>query len=344
MSTHSKLTISIGWFELICLLAIVTAGSTFLYRRFLQPGEVAAGVVENVASQTEEVLTKTVDKRIDRVEDSVDRVFSIADEILGTQGTKDSDPPQHPVDKLDHLIRRGSSVFGELTDRAMGLTPAEEHRAGDEVHQMLAEEQPLLSPSEETQRIERLAQPFLTKLKRPDVKYQFFVVDDPSVNAFAHVGGYVYIHRGLLESAGEDDSALQFVVGHEIAHNDLRHCAKSMTACVRANEVANGMGCLANMAYQAIALGYSEDQELEADLWSYRCMISAGKTHQESLRGLVLLKEEAGDDASEVEGEGVKTRDPLELIANHLRSHPPITARIEQLEREYAQRTRRVSP
>ena len=54
-------------------------------------------------------------------------------------------------------------------------------------------------------------------------------MDSNEVNAFSHPGGYVYVNRGLFDLVGEDeDYALQFAVGIEIAHVDLQHAMKCL--------------------------------------------------------------------------------------------------------------------
>jgi predicted Zn-dependent protease len=54
--------------------------------------------------------------------------------------------------------------------------------------------------------------------------YRFAIVDDPTPNAFALPGGYVFVSRGLLALSNSEDE-LAGVLGHEIAHAALRHSA-----------------------------------------------------------------------------------------------------------------------
>jgi len=54
------------------------------------------------------------------------------------------------------------------------------------------------------------------------------VIDDPSINAFALPGGFLYVNTGLLMSAEEEDQVAG-VVAHEIAHVAARHWASQMT-------------------------------------------------------------------------------------------------------------------
>ncbi len=54
------------------------------------------------------------------------------------------------------------------------------------------------------------------------------VIDDPSINAFALPGGFLYVNTGLLGAADEEDQVAG-VVAHEIAHVAARHWASQMT-------------------------------------------------------------------------------------------------------------------
>ena len=54
------------------------------------------------------------------------------------------------------------------------------------------------------------------------------VIDDPSINAFALPGGFLYVNTGLLAAADEEDQVAG-VMAHEIAHVAARHWASQMT-------------------------------------------------------------------------------------------------------------------
>ncbi len=62
-----------------------------------------------------------------------------------------------------------------------------------------------------------------------DVKtpFQFFMIQDRMINAFAFFGGYVALHSGLFLHANSE-SELASVMAHEIAHVTQRHLARSM--------------------------------------------------------------------------------------------------------------------
>ncbi|MCB0656664.1 MAG: M48 family metalloprotease [Saprospiraceae bacterium] len=59
---------------------------------------------------------------------------------------------------------------------------------------------------------------------RPDLKFQFRIMDSPVINAFAIPGGYVYFTRGILAHFN-NEAEFAGVLGHEIGHVTARHSA-----------------------------------------------------------------------------------------------------------------------
>src|SRR3954453_9163422 len=64
--------------------------------------------------------------------------------------------------------------------------------------------------------------------ERPNLPWEFHVVNDASVNAFALPGGFIYVTRGLLTSIN-DEAELATVMGHEIGHVTHRHSVEQMS-------------------------------------------------------------------------------------------------------------------
>ena len=63
---------------------------------------------------------------------------------------------------------------------------------------------------------------------RPNLNYEFKIVDSPVVNAFAVPGGYVYFTRGIMAHFSSE-AEFAGVLGHEIGHVTARHSAQQMT-------------------------------------------------------------------------------------------------------------------
>jgi len=116
--------------------------------------------------------------------------------------------------------------------------------------------------------------------KAPGEKYpyQFKVVNDRAINAFALPGGPVYINRGIIEAA-DNEAQLAGVIAHEISHVALRHgtnqASKASAAqlplailggLLGSNSVGATLAQLgASFAVNSILLKYSRTAETQAD-------------------------------------------------------------------------------
>jgi predicted Zn-dependent protease len=109
---------------------------------------------------------------------------------------------------------------------------------------------------------------------RPQLTYEFKVMDSPVINAFAVPGGYVYLTRGILAYLNSE-AELAGVMGHEIGHITARHSAQQYSKAQVA-QLGLGLGSMlspafadfAGLAAQGIGvlfLKFSRDNEREAD-------------------------------------------------------------------------------
>ena len=63
-------------------------------------------------------------------------------------------------------------------------------------------------------------------------KWEFNLVQDPSVNAFCMPGGKIVVYEGLLPVT-QDETSLAIVLGHEIAHAVAKHSAEQMSTAIK---------------------------------------------------------------------------------------------------------------
>ncbi|MEL6940455.1 MAG: M48 family metallopeptidase [Cyanobacteria bacterium J06598_1] len=115
---------------------------------------------------------------------------------------------------------------------------------------------------------------------RPNIPYTFQVVEDDAVNAFATMGGYVYITTGLM-AAADNEAELAGVVGHEIGHIAGRHAVKQMRQAAITQGITGALGVnrdrLVNIGTQiALQLPASRSDEYEADRHGFHSMGRAG--------------------------------------------------------------------
>jgi predicted Zn-dependent protease len=115
--------------------------------------------------------------------------------------------------------------------------------------------------------------------ERPNLPWEFHVVDDASVNAFALPGGFIYVTRGLIASIN-DEAELATVVGHEIGHVTNRHSVQQISKAqlaqlglgigsILSSDIAR-FGQLASAGLSILFLKYSRDAENQADKAGFR--------------------------------------------------------------------------
>ena len=110
--------------------------------------------------------------------------------------------------------------------------------------------------------------------ERPNLPWQFRVVNDPTPNAFAMPGGFIFVTRGLLPLI-QNEAELATVLGHEAGHVTAKH---SVTQMSRAQLAQLGLGLgsvlsptiaklggIASTGMQLLFLKYSRDDERQAD-------------------------------------------------------------------------------
>lgn len=93
------------------------------------------------------------------------------------------------------------------------------------------------------------------------IDYQFYVVRDPSPNAFAFPNGHIYVHTGMLARM-KDESQLAALLGHEINHVAGHHTILSHRITAKRLTIQILVGGLASLMGQ---LRYSRQLEQEAD-------------------------------------------------------------------------------
>ncbi|NDD77132.1 MAG: M48 family peptidase [Betaproteobacteria bacterium] len=124
-------------------------------------------------------------------------------------------------------------------------------------------------------------------------EFEFFLVRDASLNAFALPGGFIGVHSGLI-AAAESESELAGVLAHEIGHVTQRHIARMLgksrdagiaqmvglvlaALAARSNPQATpGLIALGQQMAQDQMLSFSRDAEREADRIGFDTLTRAG--------------------------------------------------------------------
>ena len=174
-----------------------------------------------------------------------------------------------------------------LLAACVGLpSPEVDRELGAQTARTVQQEIGLIDDKALGQYLDRVGQRVAAALPTRQFSYRFAVVDQLEPNAFAVPGGYVYVSRGLLALAQSEDE-LAGVIAHEIQHVERRHSVKQMRkefglgllalpGQLVGGIVSEDLAELAGKPFEAVAAGYSRDQEREADTLGQPLAAAAG--------------------------------------------------------------------
>lgn len=174
------------------------------------------------------------------------------------------------------LILRGVQVI-----QLSNVSNQQEVQLGKQINQQLvSSEIRLYRNSSVTSYVNKIGQQLAKNSDRPNIPYTFQVVDDKGVNAFATMGGFVYVNTGLLKLA-DNEAELASVLAHEIGHITSRHSLEQMRETAIASGVTSAAGLNRNAAVNigvelALRRPNSRQDEFEADQIGLRTLGRTG--------------------------------------------------------------------
>ena len=107
------------------------------------------------------------------------------------------------------------------------LSIEKERQIGGEMMRQIRATQPILHDPVLTEYINDLGNRMVRNAKDVNYSFEFFVIRNQELNAFAFFGGHIAIHSGLITTANTE-SELASVVAHEISHVTQRHLARRL--------------------------------------------------------------------------------------------------------------------
>lgn len=154
---------------------------------------------------------------------------------------------------------------------------------GNAVAAQIAREVKFVSDLDVNARLQGIFDRLVAVCDRKDLVYSVNIIDDETVNAFSIPGGFVYMHKGLLDKLKTDEQ-IAGVLAHEIAHITAKHGLKriqnsygSLLAQVAAigsgdPQLAQGVNAIITSLYFA----YSREDEYQSDELAVKYMKKAG--------------------------------------------------------------------
>ncbi|MCU0533218.1 MAG: M48 family metallopeptidase [Hydrococcus sp. Prado102] len=164
------------------------------------------------------------------------------------------------------LIFQGVQVI-----QLSSISDSQEVQLGQQINQQLIKQNQIriLNSASLNSYLNQIGQKLAKTSARPNLPYKFQIVNDKQVNAFATMGGYVYINRGLMLEA-DNEAELASVVAHEIGHIVERHAIDQMREAAISQGLLSAAGLdrdtFVNIGVQlAVSLPNSRADEYEAD-------------------------------------------------------------------------------
>ena len=180
-----------------------------------------------------------------------------------------------------------------LTNRKQLLLSSEasENEMGMTAYQEVLKSEPLTENQKAVEIVRRVGQRIAAVANRPDLEWEFNVIESETQNAFCLPGGKVAVYTGLLPVC-KNEAGLAVVMSHEVAHAIARHGGERMTYQTAQNLGKSAVGYVTRKqdeqkqkivltAYGAaseygVILPYSRKHEMEADQIGVMLMARAG--------------------------------------------------------------------
>lgn len=127
-----------------------------------------------------------------------------------------------PAYAFDFNLQKALSVAQKAQKATKTINEPEEIQIGHGIAANLLGASPLLADSRVQQYVNQVGRWLSLQTERPDLPWQFGVLESSDVNAFATPGGTIFITRGLLQKL-DNESELAGVLAHEMTHVLRKH-------------------------------------------------------------------------------------------------------------------------
>lgn len=185
-------------------------------------------------------------------------------------------PQRSEAVSLFDILLQGAQVL-----QLYSISDSQEVQLGKEINQQLVNNEIKLYRNPKVNRyVNQIGKRLAANSTRPDIPYKFQVVQDNRINAFATMGGYVYVTTGLIKAA-DNEAQLASVIAHEIGHIASRHSIEQMRETAIARGIATAAGLDRSTAVGigvdlALRRPNSRQDEFEADRRGLRTLGRAG--------------------------------------------------------------------
>jgi predicted Zn-dependent protease len=279
-------------------LAILLGGIWFIARSTTDDAR------DKFVEEKDKILAESPDKIVNQIDQVFGGLIEVGEETKDVLAKEAGGTIDRSVNlSLEDQRELGELWFGQLTQHCRHIEdPAVLRRVSSALERILTATPIAFKPA-------RLA-----------------VLDDPTINACAIVGGHFCVYRGLLDAIGDDDEQLLFVLAHEVAHERLGHTRTSAAQVVLASQLPLG-----DIAVQQLRFAYSELQEYEADAGACEALWKLGIDRDAGVRLMRTLAGAHTEKPESTERGNATAEAILGAVDRHFATHPEETDRIARI-------------
>jgi len=198
---------------------------------------------------------------------------------------------------------------------------------GEGLYNQLKSEEDIVADPVREKQIATITAPLLQAAGTNRYAFQFHIINDTNINAFAVPGGHIFIHTGLLHAADSPEE-IAGVLAHEIAHVTERHGFRALINSAGLylivqfffGDTSGAMAVLTDGSRLLVQQGYSRDFERQADDLGWNYLLKANIDPRGMIRFFKRMKEE--------EAKNPQLKGALQL----LNTHPATDERMQRLE------------
>lgn len=232
------------------------------------------------------------------------------------------------------LVEQGVNVFN-----ANNIDEEQEIQFGENMSAVLLGTRPLYENRDINLYVNKVGMWLAANSSRPNLPWQFGVINSTAINAFAAPGGFVFITSGMLMQL-ENESQLAAVLAHEIAHITQKHHLNAIKDDANRSAVTESLFISAQayqdntessnedkgyriwakkvtgMAQDLYSKGLDRDDEFQADQYGIRLLAKSGYDAFAYIDNLQIIASIAADDSA---------------LALLYKTHPTPSQRLEAL-------------
>ena len=150
-----------------------------------------------------------------------------------------------------------------------------ESGVGESSVKQIKKQVPLLEDEEVLQYVNKIGQKVAAVSGRDDFEYEFHIIMDDSLNAFALPGGKVFVNAGAIMKT-DSEAELAGLLAHEVAHAALSHGFQLVTKGNLTANIVSYIPYVGNTASSLLVLNYSRGMEKQADIFGTRILVNSG--------------------------------------------------------------------